>query len=100
MAKQVLSVGDFTIIVGLLNDRMYEIESQICHEFAEMDHEKLRKENPNASWWEYSRPTLADERVKKELDNHRVYNNLKHLNESLQSLNIEVETPDVEVCDE
>ena len=79
--KQVLSVADFAIIMNLVDRELsyYKIPSrQICLEYG-IDYEK-----------EY-------ELREKELQHNSDYQNLKHLKESLQNLNIEVECPDIEI---
>ena len=87
MAKQVLSVADFATILTMVDDRIYELEQR--HKFCgfgdEMERVKRQKE--------------LDEMRKARLETP-YYKNLIHLKESLQNLNIEVETPSVEVSDE
>ena len=97
MAKQVLSVADFVTIINLLSKEMHDIERCVCVSFEEIDREDFKKNFPDGNVWTVPRPTLADERVQKELMSHPHYQYLTHLKESLQNLNIEVETPDVEV---
>lgn len=78
--KQVLSVADFATILNLVDRSiaMYEMVpiSPFCKEQERTQEIKKHKEFLN-----------------KNLE----YKNLKHLKESLQNLNIEVECPDVEI---
>ena len=84
MSKQVLSVGDFAIILRLVNDRMSEIKEMYCRQFRD------KREF-------YVKPALASDKiVQKELLHNNFYQDLVHLKNSLQNLNIEVETHDVE----
>jgi len=78
---QVLSVADFATIMNLVDKELsiFEMPNRsICLEYG-ID-------------WE----TECASR-EKELQNNSYYQNLKHLKQSLQNLNIEVECPDVEI---
>lgn len=79
--KQVLSVADFATILNLVDVELSKFTMptrSICLECG-IDYEKECKSR------------------EKELQNNGYYQNLKHLKESLQNLNIEVECPDVEI---
>lgn len=77
--KQVLSVADFAIILDLLN-------KEICR----------LQEPTRLAWEEEQRERLREERMEKLKDNV-YYQGLLHLKNSLENLNVEVETPDVKV---
>ena len=77
--KQVLSVADFAIILDLLN-------KEIC-KFQDMG---------ISTWKEEERKILKKERIE-ELKNNVYYQGLLHLKNSLENLNVEVETPDIEI---
>lgn len=81
--KQVLSVADFAIILDLVQTRINSMEQLpvIFHNVTKEEHKKMEKEHL--------------ERVRE----NTYYKSLKHIMESLQNLNIEVETPDVEVVE-
>lgn len=88
MSKQVLSVADFAIILRLIDDRMSSIEEMYCHQLAYKD-------------GFYLKPALvSDKSVQKELLHNNFYQDLVCLKNSLQKLNIEIETPDVEIAHE
>ena len=79
--KQVLSVADFATIMNLVDKELsnYRMPNRsICLECG-IDYEQ------ECAFRE------------KELQNNSYYQNLKHLKESLQNLNIEVECPDVKI---
>ena len=83
MAKQVLTVADFATILRMVNDEICRLEHR----------EKA-----------YGLDETIKKRRQKELDEMRkdrmespYYKSLIHLKESLQSLNIEVETPNIEI---
>ena len=85
MSKQTLSVADFATILNLVNDRIYDFE------------------RIDEAWF-FGKTKKELEEEQKEIDKRReerlkssYYLQLKHLQESLQNLNVEVETPDVEV---
>ena len=85
MSKQTLSVSDFAWILNMVNEKVDRME---------------RREEA----WTYNR---SDREIKKEqekLDKEReerlkssYYLQLKHLQNSLMNLNIEVETPDIDL---
>ncbi len=87
MSKQTFSVADFATILNLVNEQVMCIE---------------RKDK---AWnWKTGKKGLEEEQ--KRLDEEReerlkssYYLQLKHLQESLQNMNVEVETPDVEVTE-
>ena len=94
MAKQVLSVADFALILDLTNKEMADIEHWTCR--YQVQHETDWCTEPTRN-----KPLqVSDEIVQNSLKTNIRYQDLRHLKESLQNLNIEVETPDVEVCDE
>lgn len=79
--KQVLSAADFATIMNLVDRELsnYSMPDRyVCSEYG-IDYEKA------CEWRE------------KELQHNNHYQNLKHLKESLQNLNIEVECPDVKI---
>ena len=79
--KQVLSVADFATIMILVDREFsrYSIPSrEFCDEYG-LNYEKEL------------------ELREKRLQHDNYYQDLKHLKESLQNLNIEVECPDVEI---
>lgn len=88
MSKQTLSVSDFAWILNMVNEKVDRME---------------RREEA----WTYNR---SDREIKKEqekMDKEReerlkssYYLQLKHLQNSLMNLNIEVETPDVELTNQ
>lgn len=85
MSKQTFSVADFATILILVNEQISKIERKpevYC--FSGENIEEKQKE--------------ADKEYKKRLEDP-FYLNLKHLQKSLQNLNIEVETPEVEIKD-
>ena len=80
--KQVLSVADFAIILDLVNHRFYDMEYQATHGFHGDSIEDAETE-----------------RRIKDLQSSPYYKSLKHLKESLENLNVEVETPEVKIED-
>jgi hypothetical protein len=86
MSKQVLSVGDFALILNMANERVERFE---------------RRDVPfNERWLSKQELKEQQEKLDKEREeriNSSMYLQLKHLQQSLQNLNIEVETPDVEL---
>lgn len=88
MSKVVLSVADFATILRLVNNSISGIEETYCHQFG--DKEEF-----------YVKPALvSDKRIQKELLHNNFYQDLVHLKNSLQKLNIEIETSDVEITHE
>lgn len=77
--KQVLSVADFAVILDLLNEKICRLE-----------------EPQMIAWDEKEKETLKKERME-ELKRNVYYQGLLHLKNSLENLNVEVETPDVKV---
>lgn len=77
--KQVLSVADFAVILDLIN-------KEICK----------FQEAGIPTWKEEERKRLKKERME-ELEHNVYYQNLLHLKNSLENLNVEVETPDVKI---
>lgn len=77
--KQVLSVADFVTIINLLDKEIRSIENIVCDNAGEQ---------------------LSSKDVQDALSVYHPYQNLIHLKESLQTLNIEVETPDIEISNE
>lgn len=84
--KQVLSVADFATILRMVDDRICEMEQR--QKYYGLGDEKER----------VKRQKELDKMRKARLETP-YYKNLIHLKESLQNLNIEVETPKVEVSD-
>lgn len=85
--KQVLSIADFVIITNLLNGKIYNFENYVCRKFG--------KEGKNS--WDITPAELSDKKVQEFLSVDKEYQSLLHLKNSLENLNIEVETPAVEV---
>lgn len=85
--KQVLSIADFVVITNLLNEEIYSFENHICRKFG--------KEGKNS--WDIIPAELSDKKVQEFLSVSNEYQSLLHLKNSLETLNIEVETPDVEI---
>lgn len=85
MSKQVLSVGDFALILSMVNERLCCWERRDkAWGFGKTDRE-LKKEQEQM------------DKAREERLNSSYYLQLKHLQNSLMNLNIEVETPDVEL---
>lgn len=85
MSKQVLSVADFATILRIVNDEICRLEHrEKAYGYDEADEQRRQKE--------------LDEMRKNRIESP-YYKDLLHLKASLQNLNIEVETPDVEVSD-
>lgn len=84
--KQVLTVADFAIILNLVNNEIHQLE---------------RKEEPiifndyDKKWIEEQQKRIN--KLHEERINSPYYKSLIHLKKSLESLNIEVETFDVEI---
>lgn len=85
--KQVLSIADFVVITSLLNERIYGYEKRICRKFAEAGKHS----------WEITPAKLSDKKVQEFLSVDKEYQSLLHLKNSLENLNIEVETPAVKI---
>ena len=86
MSKQVLSVGDFALILNMVNERVEMFERRI--------------EPYDKRWLSKQELKEQQEKLDKEREerlNSSMFLQLKHLQQSLQNLNIEVETPDVEL---
>lgn len=78
--KQVLSVADFAVILNLVNDSISKMEYDA----------KFGRG--------FERPTKQEVAKRlKELGLNPYYQSLLHLKESLENLNVEVETPDIEI---
>ena len=87
MSKQILSVSDFALILNMVNERIDMLERR-----------------DNASYWHTYAIEEENDKLPERLDKDRerrinssIYLQLKHLQNSLMNLNIEVETPDVEL---
>lgn len=80
--KQTLSVADFATILDLVNREIREIE--------------MHKENRKRSIEKFG---LKEDPQGLFIENQR-YQDLQHLKQSLQNLNVEVETPVVEVLED
>ena len=76
--KQVLSVADFGLILKLVNDEIKQTEERVAFTMDIIPEEEL-------------------ERRLNRLKESPYYKSLIHLKESLENLNIEIETPNVEV---
>jgi hypothetical protein len=85
--KQVLSIADFVVITNLLNKEIHSIESYVCRKFG--------KEGKHS--WNIIPAELLDKKVQEFLSVDKEYQSLLHLKNSLETLNIEVETPDVAI---
>lgn len=86
--KQVLSVADFAIILNLVNEEIYNLERKeelfiICGDNKERIEEEQKRIDK-----------MHEERL-----NSPYYKSLVHLKHSLENLNVEVETPNVEIED-
>lgn len=85
MSKQVLSVSDFALILEMVNERLCRCERrEKAWGFGKTDRE-IRKEQEQM------------DKEREERLNSSYYLQLKHLQNSLMNLNIEVETPDVKL---
>lgn len=73
--KQVLSVADFATIMNLVDEKLKQVEWNL----------------------QEARSANCSEFVIEQIKIENGYDNFKHLKESLQNLNIEVECPDVEI---
>lgn len=82
--KTTLSVKDFTTIVMLLNKEMGKIRYEV--------EQGLRYDLETESY----REVLPDE-LDYQLLHHPLYQELKHLSDALENLQVEVHTPDVVV---
>ena len=87
MSKQILSVSDFALILNMVNERIDMLERR-----------------DDASCWHTYATEEENDKLQERLDKDRerrinssIYLQLKHLQNSLMNLNIEVETPDVEL---
>ena len=85
MSKQVLSVSDFVWILNIVNERVDRLE---------------RREEA----WGFNKTEREIKKEQEQMDKEReerlnssYYLQLKHLQNSLMNLNIEVETPDIEL---
>lgn len=78
MSKQTFSVADFATILNLVNDTICERRRAFTD----------RIESGGFYQWRLN---------EKELNDDVCYQDLLHLKKSLQNLNVEVETPNVEV---
>lgn len=76
--KQTLSVADFATILQLLDEEILNMENMWRYKYCVKDGQIIE--------WRL-----------KELQRNPRYQSLLHLKESLQNLNIDVETPSVEV---
>ena len=86
MSKQVLSVADFAIILDLVNEKLYHFEKEEPYE-AEFEDDKNKREEIIKKY---------RERIKQ----NPFYKSLLHLKNSLENLNVEIETPDIELKDD
>ena len=77
--KQVLSVADFAIILDLINKEICKFQETGILVWKEEERKRLKKERMN------------------ELKNNVYYQSLLHLKNSLENLNVEVETPNIKV---
>lgn len=85
MSKQTLSVSDFAWILNIVNERVNRLERrEEAWGFNKTDRE-IKKEQEQM------------DKEREERLNSSYYLQLKHLQNSLMNLNIEVETPDVEL---
>ena len=79
--KQVLSVADFGLILNLVNDRIEKMEYDVKHQ----------------PYWDKEPSKEYVNKQMRELRRNQFYRSLIHLKESLENLNVEVETPNVEI---
>lgn len=86
MSKQVLSVADFALILNIVNERLERAETAEPHD-AWYEKDRVKKEE-----------TIAKYRA--ELKEMPLYKSLLHLKNSLENLNVEIETPDIELKDD
>ena len=77
--KQVLSVADFAVILDLIHEKICSLQ-----------------EPTRLAWEEGQRERLREERME-ELKDNVYYQGLLHLKNSLENLNVEVETPDIKI---
>ena len=80
MSKQTFSVADFATILNLVNDAICERKHVFTDRIESGNFYQLRLNE-------------------KDLNEDTFYQDLLHLKESLQNMNVEVETPDVEVTE-
>ena len=85
MSKQILSVADFALILTLVNEGISRYEELICRRYGKEENFFVQPAN------------ISDKKVQKHLSLDQNYLDLIHLKNSLQNLNIEVETPNVEL---
>ena len=85
MSKQVLSVADFALILNIVNEKIISYEEYACRRYGKRDDLFIQPAN------------ISDKSVQEHLSLDQHYLDLMHLKNSLQKLNIEVETPDVEL---
>lgn len=79
--KQVLSVVDFATILNIVDRNIEMYETVNISPFCTDEQEKIKELKKHKEY----------------LEKNQEYHNLKHLKESLQNLNIEIECPDVEI---
>lgn len=89
MSKQIFSVADFAMILIMTNIEMDKRERNYVY----------TEERLYVSEKTYKK-RLNSKEVQEALSRDQFYQDLLHLKKSLQNLNIEVETPKVEVRDE
>ena len=80
--KQVISIADFATMLGVLNDKIQnvELEAMRVHPYIEENRAReIRKENL------------------KELSKNPVYQSLIHAKKALEECKVEIEVPDLEV---
>lgn len=86
MSKQVLSVSDFAIILDLVNEKLYHFEKEEPYEAEFEDDENKREE--------------IIKKYRADVKQNPFYKSLLHLKNSLENLNVEIETPDIELKDD
>ena len=79
--KQVLSIADFATILKMVDAGIANYEWVSISPFCTTEQEQKQEMKKHKEY----------------LKSNPEYNNLKHLKQSLQNLNIEVECPDVEI---
>lgn len=87
--KTTLSVKDFAVIINLLKKEMRHIEAN-THHLLEIDREKS-----DGMYMKYRDVPYAE--LEEALEHNDTYQNLKHLSQALGELQVEVQTPDVEI---
>lgn len=86
--RTTLSVKDFCIIKQLLDDSMRKMENMAL---------RIAVDEARCDGRDILPIRTADAVVQDKLNNNREYQDLKHLSQALGELQVEVQTPDVEI---